>query len=194
MVIHIHYRGKISKPEMLPKLIEEVEEIAKVNKWPYTIYNRNFPKNKFTVKGYDGELYGIAFTPPECERVPICFLSNGRISDLSNIKIYANHEELELRTFLYLVSVVTMYAGYEVHANIIHLFRYLNDKYFARLKMKDESLYWDTNDREVLIDSFDKYNKFLKDFKAAIRRFPMLSEETKGHYLERIINYIENNK
>lgn len=45
MGLSFHYSGSIAKPELLPELIEEVLDIAKIYGWKYSIYKTSFPNN-----------------------------------------------------------------------------------------------------------------------------------------------------
>jgi len=67
MGLSIHYSGKIANPALLPALIEEIEDIAKVYKWEYTVNERQFPENTFGKLDYNQNIYGISFSPPECK-------------------------------------------------------------------------------------------------------------------------------
>ena len=52
MGLSIHYSGRIADKNTLPQLIEEVEEIATVHGWKYSIYEREFPVSEsVTLRG-----------------------------------------------------------------------------------------------------------------------------------------------
>ena len=88
MGLSFHYNGRIAKPELLPELIEEVQEIAGITDWKYTVYQREFQVNIFG-KPHNGQnIYGISITPPSCEPIFICFLSNGWMSSPIHMKLY----------------------------------------------------------------------------------------------------------
>ncbi len=99
MGISIHYSGKIANKQKLPQLIEEVEEIAKVQSWKYHIYEREFEivensdLSNRADKQHNGKLYGIDFTPEGSEPVALCFLSNGQMSSIMQMACWGNFEK-----------------------------------------------------------------------------------------------------
>jgi hypothetical protein len=113
MGLSFHYSGSIAKPELLPDLIDEVQDIAKIYNWKYTLYERQFPENIFGKADYNQSFYGISITPPGSETISICFLSNGRMSDNVHLKFYGKTAEQQESKYLYMLSVKTQYAGVE---------------------------------------------------------------------------------
>jgi len=194
MGLSIHYSGKIASPDLLPGLIEEIEDIAKVYSWKYTVYERHFPDNTFGKPEYNQNSYGICFTPHECETISIMFLSNGRMSDDLHLKFFGKTKTRAESEYLYMLSVKTQFAGVMVHQFIIQLFRYLNKKYFTDFTMKDESGFWETNDEAVLKSNFKKYNELIDGLVSAIEFFPVQSGETIETYLERLLKQINDKK
>ena len=93
-------------------MIEEVKDIAGIYKWQYTVYEKEFPTQDRGRVNYDQNIYGISFTPPDCETVCLCFLSNGKMSSPSHLKFYGNNKNKEEAGYLYMLSVKTQYAGY----------------------------------------------------------------------------------
>lgn len=195
MGLSIHYSGRILRSELLPELIGEVEEIVKVYNWPYHIFKSHF---RGVISGrkddYNNEIYGISFTPPDCETIPVCFLSNGLFSDDIHLELFGKSKNIKERKYLYMLSVKTQYAGVEIHRFIIQLFRYLNKKYFADFKMIDEGNYWETNNEEVLEANFKKYNLLINSFSSAFENYPILPDENIETYVLRLLNSISRNK
>ncbi len=101
MGISIHYSGRIADKQKLPQLIEEVQEIANVHGWKYTVYQREFPTpvvNSETLhhavdETHNGLLYGIDFTPEDSETIAFCFLSNGKMSSIMQLASWGNFEK-----------------------------------------------------------------------------------------------------
>ena len=99
MGLTIHYSGRIADKNTLPQLIEEVQEIAIVHGWKYSIYEREFPVSESLTlsealtQTHDGKLYGIDFKPEGSEPVSLCFLSNGRISSIMQLSIWGEFKE-----------------------------------------------------------------------------------------------------
>lgn len=168
MGLSIHYNGRIANPDSLPQLIDEVTDICKTYKWKYLVFERQFPENTIGKEIHNQKLYGICFTPPECEMVDVCFLSNGRMSSPMLLHNWGNSNDLKEKEYLYLISVKTQFAGIDIHRNIIHLFKYINEKYLIDFTMTDESEYWDTSDEAILKENFDRYTDLIDGFELAL--------------------------
>ena len=194
MGLSFHYSGRIANPESLPELIEEVEDIAKVVGWKYFVFDRQFPENTVGKLEYTDLFYGICFTPTGCETVNICFLSNGRMSSISHLKFWGQSDDAQEKEYLYMLSVKTQYAGIDVHLFIIHLFRYLNEKYFVDFEMSDEGEYWETNDENVLKKNFKRYTELIDGFASAIQNHPIKGDEDIETYFLRLMKHIKDQK
>ncbi len=194
MGLSFHYNGRIGNPVSLPKLIEEIEDIAKVYNWKYHVFDRDFPENTVGKPEYNQRIYGICFTPPECETVDICFLSNGRMSSAAHLQFWGKTDLQDESEYLYMLSVKTQYAGAETHQFIIQLFRYLNDKYLADFTMSDEGEYWETNDVELLKKNFRKYTALISGFISAIENYPIKTGEDIESYFLRLMKQINDRK
>jgi hypothetical protein len=194
MGLSFHYSGSIANPELLPKLIEDIEDIAKVYNWKHNVYERQFPVHLFGKPDYNRKIYGINFTPTNCESISVSFLSNGRMSDHAHLEFYGKTENQPEREFLYMLSVKTQYAGVETHKFIIQLFRYLNTKYFADFKMSDEGHYWETNDETLLESTFKTYTDLIKGFTTAFQNYPIQPGENIESYFERLMKQIGDHK
>jgi phage pi2 protein 07 len=190
MGLSIHYSGRFGNPDLLQAMIEEVEDIVKVYKWRYHIYHTQFPTAGFTSNGHDGKVYGISFTPPECETVTVCFLSNGRMSCSSLLEFYGDSNDEKSQEYLYMPSVKTQYAGWQTHLFILKLLKYITAKYFVEFKMQDEGDYWETSNEELLKQNFSRYNKMLDSVCIAFESFPVKEGETMEEYIERMMEFV----
>jgi len=194
MGLSIHYSGCIRKPSFLPEIIREVKEIAEIYKWDYTIFKEKFPVDSFDKESHDGEIYGIVFSPPNCEPVFITFLSNGKMSSPVNLETFGKASNEARRKYVYQLAVKTQYAGIHTHKLIIHLFRHLNNRYFQNFEMTDEGQYWETGDEELLQQMFDRYNRLIENFASALESYPMSEGETFESYFQKLINRINKRK
>ena len=194
MGLSIHYSGKIAKPEFLNDLIDEVQDIAKVYGWKYKIDEIQFPENVFGKSEYNQTIYGISFTPPECETISITFLSNGRMSTNVHLKFYGKTVIREESEYLYLISSKTQYAGIDVHRIIIKLFSHLSKKYFSDFTLRDEGEYWESNNEQLLREKFSLYNNLIDNVVSSIQRFPIKQDETLEIYFERLLRQIQDKK
>lgn len=189
MGLSFHYKGRFNKKASLREMIEEIEDIATVYKWEYTTYNRSFPSQP-DKDHYNDCVYGISFTPPNCESVPIEFLSNGRMSSNVHLEFFGNSDRIDYQKYLYQISVKTQFAGPEVHMILIRLFKYLSKKYFVYFKFIDEGHYWETGDEKLLRETFSRYNELLDIVSHSIQSFPIMPGEKIETYFDRLIVHI----
>ena len=194
MGLSFHYSGRLARQEQLPGLIDEIRDIASVNQWKYMEFDREFPVDTFGQADYNDTIYGISFTPPGCETIFICFLSNGRMCSPSHLQFFGKTDEQPESKYLYMLSVKTQYSDVETHQFIIHLFRYLNEKYLADFKLTDEGEYWETNDLELLKVNFERNLALIKSFTSALENIPMLPNETIEDYFIRMLRFIKETK
>ncbi len=192
MGISIHYSGKLKSEKFLPELIEEVKDIAAINKWQYLIFEKEFPLNKFGKKKFNGLLYGISFSPPDCESVCLTFLPDGALVPLWILhpNFIDERKKITLRT----VSVKTQFAGPQAHKIIIHLLDFLSKKYLIRFKMSDEAKYWETRDEALLEREFKFLGDLINGFRSHIETIPMNKNETIENYILRIAQGIHKQK
>ncbi len=194
MGLSFHYSGSIAKPEFLPELINEIQDIANIHNWEYNVYESQFPENSFGKPEYDENIYGISFTPPGCETISICFLSNGQMSSHAHLMFWGKTIEQPESKYLYMLSVKTQFADVATHQFIIQLFRYLNKKFFANFKLTDDGRYWETNDIEILKTNFKRNADLINSFSSVFECIPMHSEETIEVYFERLMKLIQDKK
>lgn len=191
MGLSIHYSGDFKKGASLAAMIEEVRDIAEVYNWKYNIFNDTFIEDELGQKDYNQDIYGISFTPPNCETVAIEFLSNGKMSSSMLLQFYGKNKEKPEEKYLYMLSVKTQFAGIEIHKLIIHLFKYLSEKYFTNFKLIDEGEYWETRDEKKLQEIFALYVDLLDSFSSAIETYPIKNNENFEAYFGRLMNRIQ---
>ena len=172
MSLTIFYSGRFNPESSLSEMIEEVKDICEVQKWDYYIFESEFPAINFP-EGYSDNTYGICFSPPGSETVSLEFLSNGRMSNGQLLHLWGNSENENERQFIYSPFTKTQYAGYEVHALIVEIFRYVSKKYLMDFNMTDEGQYWDTNDMEVLKERFRVYESLIDNFALGLQAMPV---------------------
>lgn len=155
----------------------------------YTVYEEWFPLNGLDKTAFNTKIYGI-FTPPNCETVCLCFLSNGKMSSSALLKFYRNSTDEEEQQYLYMLSVKTQFAGIDTHRLIVHLLKYLSQKYFIDFKVNDEGHYWETGNEKLLQEKFNEYNDLLEAVSSALENYPIEKGETFEHYFERVLKGI----
>lgn len=191
MGLTIHYSGRFNPAASLPAMIEEVKDIVSIYKWPYNIYETEFVKNELGKTKYTDKVYGISFTPPECETVSIQFLSNGRMSNEVNLEIYGNSKIRHEKKFLYMLFTKTQFAGMEIHKLVVHLLKHIEKKYLLDFKVNDEGEYWNTLDEKMLAERFTIYNMLLDDFTTALEIFPVGKGERFDKYFMRLMKEVK---
>ena len=187
MGLSIHYSGSFNPEASLSAMIEEVKDIADIYKWKYFVFDNTFPPDSFGRAEYTDHIYGICFTPPGCETVDLCFLSNGKMSSISHLKFFGNSQNKEYQKYLYMLSVKTQYAGVEIHKLIIHLIKYLDSKYLKDVTVNDEGHYWETGNEILLRDTFKKYTDLIENFTSSLEIYPMLPGESYEDYFKRLM-------
>jgi hypothetical protein len=192
MGLSIHYKGNFKKSASLIGMIEEVKDIAGVHKWDFFVFEKEFPEMPANKDDYNEEVYGICFSPPDCEPVFLSFLSNRRMSSFVNLDFWGKHKnKKEEKKYLYSLHTKTQFSGLENHKLIIHLLRYLSKKYLTHFKLVDEGQYWETGDENVISKSFEDYENLFAKFYDSLDNIPIEKGESIESYLKRIAKNIE---
>jgi hypothetical protein len=168
-------------------MIEEVVDIALANQWEINVFEESFPNDTFTVDTHNDSIYGICFSPPQCEVVCLTFLSNGKICAFYKLG-HASFSQDELDDDSQ--SVKTQFAGPKIHIQLIEIFDYLNKKYFENFDLTDEGNYWETKNEQLLIDTFKKYTNLIEGFDSLLENIPMGESEAIEDYLIRIAEIV----
>lgn len=190
MGLSFHYRGRLKSATTLPSLVDEVEDICKVLNWKCSVFETEYPDNKFVAPINDSD-YGILFSPPSCEPVSLVFDSEGKIYTPWLKEILNKHKSGEVKVItvklnldddnpvpeiseesedfdpldmVYSISVKTQFAGAESHVQLMELLRYLSEKYLTEFHIQDESDYWNTRNAEKLHEKMNKINQFMDTF------------------------------
>lgn len=154
MGLSIHYNGSFNPAASLAEMIAEIKDIAETFKWPCNVFETAFPQTPFPTD-YDDSIYGISFTPPGCETVSICFLSNGRMSCPILLKFWGKNAESPNEAYLYMLSVKTQFADMQTHMLLIHLLKHISNKYLLNFQLSDEGQYWETENETLLKEKFN---------------------------------------
>jgi 5'-deoxynucleotidase YfbR-like HD superfamily hydrolase len=89
-----------------------------------------------------------------------------------------------------MLSTKTQYAGSTIHKIIIHLLKYLSQKYFQDFELTDEGKYWETEDETILEKNFKAYNDLVEGFVDSVNNYPINNTESFTDYFERIIKML----
>lgn len=194
MGLCIHYQGKIKKPDTLPQLIEEVQDISQVLGWECEIFDRNLPAESFGRETYSNRIYGICIIIPDCEPVFISFLSNGMMCSPLSLEHFGHSADKDSREYLYYLSVKTQYAGTEIHKKLVHLFKHLSKKYFTDFELTDEGYYWETGDEQLLCERFKLYNELVKGFGDLMTYKSLEPGESYEDYFARLLKELKDSR
>ena len=184
MGLSFHYKGKIKEAKMLAPLVTDVIDFAKAHGFDYQtdVFEQAFPEGELTDYQGDDQLYGIVFTPKECEPIFLTFVRNGRLCSPVQFAFQTKAES----DFFYLISTKTQYAGAETHALVIDFLRYLREKYFSEFELQDEGKYWETQDKELLIAEFDKLQRSIDRLSAMLEMMPRKEGESLEDFIKRM--------
>lgn len=170
----------------MPNLIEEIKDITNIYQWKLSVFKEEFPVQDDEGQLVDGELYGVAFSPPNCEPVWVSFLSNGRMSTPVALKFFGEQRDEDEKKYLYHLSTKTQFAGIHTHQVIIHLLKYLKEKYLEDFVLSDEGQYWETNDKSVLEANFSRYTLLIDIVEDGLKNLPIKPGESMEDYFERM--------
>lgn len=187
MGLSFHYSGSFRQSASLPEMIEELTDIAEIHNWKYHIFQKQFPLAESDNDANKNAIYGIMFSPPRCEPVWLCFLANRRLCSPINLELFGQSEDPKHRSFLYILSTRTQYAGTETHMAVINLLRYLAGRYFEGLEVSDEGNYWETGDVKILEANFRYYNDAPNVLTSAYGLRKKLPHESYVDFLRRIL-------
>jgi hypothetical protein len=167
-----------------------VQNICESIKIKYKIFETELPIEDFGKDKYRKEIYGIWFSPKNCEPVSMCFLSNGIMSNPINLKIFGFSKRSDYKKFIKYNSTKTQYAGIETHMFIIKLIKHLSKKYLKDFTLSDEGGYWESDDEAVLKKQFDRYNFLIDSFADAVENISSKDDESVNDYIKRIAEMI----
>ncbi len=130
----------------------------------------------------DGNLYGILFSPPNCEPVWLTFLSNRRLCDAINLNEF-NKPLKEVDEINYWCSTKTQFAGPEVHKAVTAILKHISQKYIDAIEVNDEGNFWQTGDTSLLEKNFSSYSAIIDTMGSALYS----TEQKPGESLEEAI-------
>jgi hypothetical protein len=192
MGLSLHYSGEFNEKASLVGMINEVRDFLETLKWPYAIYDKEFPNVALHTESYNNRFYGISFDPPQCETVYLSFLSNKKMSCPANMMAFGNIDKSPEKEYLYMLSVKTQLAGVEIHKCIVELLKYLyKQNYFAFIKVTDEGHYWETGNEAVLTKTFARYTRLIDDFTTALECTPKPKGESYEKYFFKIMDMVQ---
>ena len=109
----------------------------------------------------------------------------------ARLKIFGNSDNENDKLYLYMLCSKTQYAGSINHKIIIHLLKYLSQKYFQGFQLTDEGNYWETEDESLLEKNFKAYNDLVDGVAHSVKNYPINTTESFTEYFERIMKMLD---
>src|SRR5258708_15910814 len=145
MCLSIHYNGRIKDVNLIPKLVDEVQDISTSLQWNYHLFDDELVK-------------GISFSPPECEPLFFTFSKDGVLCSPILLRPDGYQDNIHPATT---ISVKTQFACIDAHKAVIKLLRHLKANYFSEFELNDEGGYWESDDEKILQKQFRNYEFIL---------------------------------
>ncbi|MBK7129501.1 MAG: hypothetical protein IPH66_09080 [Crocinitomicaceae bacterium] len=155
MGISIHYKGEFNDATKLAEFVNEVADISEVNKWKFKKFSHTFEQGTFTAFSPSSDIYGIVFSPADCEPVMLTFTCDGRMCNPWYFEMVRDSHDPEQYEAMRMLSTKTHYAGFETHCRVVDLLKYISAKYFNNFKVIDETSYYETSDAIKGKQAFD---------------------------------------
>jgi hypothetical protein len=193
MGLTIHYSGKLKSASHLTELIEEVKDIANTNEWKYFVFEDKFPDDGFSKEIDKTNLYGVMLNPPGCEPVCFSFLNNGKMCGILNFNLLQIDPSIN-GMMLFNISTKTQFSSPEIHQKIIHLFEYIKKKFLTNFKCYDEGKYWETRDKKLLTEIFERNESLINSFSSANEMIPKNEGESLEDYILRMAEITHKNE
>ncbi len=148
----IHYFGKLTDPSVLPELIEDFEEIARVSGWPYERVDHVFTREegpspgRLTLKGLRVTLSKSA-TP-----FLLTFDQEGHLAHIYHEPVSLEEGVVSPRRLLHQVHTHTTLRAQDphVHITLVKLLDHLRKRFIKNLEVIDNSGYWYSRDESLL--------------------------------------------
>jgi len=186
MGITIFAQGIIDRIEDIPRLIDDLREIAEARKWKYHIIDDNFevrPNATLTprdsgassvaIEGSLG-LKGIILNVESgSEPLSILFDRSGVLTDMfqqiSWIETNGSNERSSM--------CKTQFGSIDSHIQIIEILDLIKKKYMTDLTVNDEGAYWETRDRRILAEKRIALGHYLRHTEKVISSIELSGDE-----------------
>jgi hypothetical protein len=179
MGVSLHYRGRINDLAAIPRLREELADIAATMGWRCDPFDEDFAQPPSLVVSHDKDgacllghagLKGVVFWPhPKCEPVSVLFDAEGNLRDLMGMLSICDGTCAPQEAW---VHVKTQFAGADTHIALVKLLRYLKRAYVSDLQVRDEGEYWDTDDADRVARKIDFLNGRIEALKEELQHTP----------------------
>jgi hypothetical protein len=131
--------------------------------------------------------------PPGCEPVCFSFLNNGKMCGILNFNLLQIDPSIN-GMMLFNISTKTQFSSPEIHQKIIHLFEYIKKKFLTNFKCYDEGKYWETRDKKLLTEIFERNESLINSFSSANEMIPKNEGESLEDYILRMAEITHKNE
>lgn len=91
-------------------------------------------------------------------------------------------------------STKTQYAGPEAHELIIGVMRYISKTYLEDFKLTDEAEFWETGNKQILVDNFTRNGLIIQNFSASLTSAERMPDEDLDSFIRRIARGLKNDE
>ncbi len=166
MGITIYFQGKLKDTQLINSLRDELIDISEAMNWECQSLDEDWSKpstaklivnkERFEIVGHL-PLKGVQIKlHPDCEPLSIYFDAEGYLNTPMSM-ILINEGKIKPEDSF--SSVKTQFAPTDIHISIINLLKYLKKRYVPNLKVIDEGEYWESGDKEKLIEKIAFLNE-----------------------------------
>lgn len=159
MGITIHFAGQLNDLQEVHAVMDDLIDISKTMQWEWTSLDEDWNKPasaKLSVSGTRAEITGhlglkgvLININPDCEPLQIYFDSKGNLQTPVGMVLLL---EERLKPGKSYTSVKTQFAPPDIHIAIINLLKFLKNRYISDLEVFDEGEYWESGDRDLLME------------------------------------------
>lgn len=187
MGITIFARGKIDRIEDLPRLIDDVKEVAGKRNWKYRVIDDDFNAEPDAVLTHGDSdrpgavingslgLKGVILNVPGAEMFAVLFDRSGVLTDMLQQLAWIESKGQTER----LIMCKTQFADIDAHIALIELLDSLKKNYVSDLVVTDEGAYWETRDRRILAEKRILLGHYLRHTEKVLSSIELSDEERK---------------
>ena len=162
MGITIHFQGKLKSTQLINSFKEELIDISEIMNWECQAFDEDWSKpataklskkkDEFEIVGHL-PLKGVQINiHPDSEPMSLYFDADGVLTD-PIVMVLINEGKISKENSYN--SIKTQFAPPDVHISIIKLLKYLKKRYIPNLRVIDEGEYWESEDKDKLIEKMD---------------------------------------
>lgn len=150
MGVTIHYGGTLKSIELVDDLVDEIVEVCNANDWKYQIVDTRTHENTDPNDPLP-HLKGISFGTDESESIWYTFNESGMLLS-PMVALFQQHEPEQMEGLDHHAFTKTQSAGPDYHIKLVNIMKYVAKKYFTIWNVNDKSQYYETGDKDHLVE------------------------------------------